>query len=211
VVALVTAMDRPLGVACGNAIEVRESIEFLHGRAPEDLEVVTYALCAEMLLLANVARTHEEAHAMLRDAIASGRAAEKFREIIAAQGGDPRVVDDVSLLPAAPVTVEYTASRDGFVQHVTPRIIGHGIVALGGGRRTMEDVVNPAVGFDIRAKPGMRVTAGEVIAVVHAADAEGGATGRQVLDDAIAIGDTAVEPLPLVSHRITSSAVEVLA
>jgi pyrimidine-nucleoside phosphorylase len=208
VVALVTAMDRPLGNTCGNALEVRESIEFLRGHAPADLAAVTYALGAEMLLLAGIAKTHDDAHVRMRDAIASGRAAERFRAIIAAQGGDPRVMDDVSLLPSSPTRVEYRAARDGIVQRVEPRTIGHGVVALGGGRRAMHDIVDPAVGFDIFVKPNTTVAAGEVIAIIHAADETGAATGRNVLDAAISVGDAPVEMLPLVSHRITSDAVE---
>ena len=210
VVALVTAMDQPLGIACGNSIEVRESIEFLHGHPPPDLATVTYALGAEMLLLAGVATTRDDAHARMREAIVSGRAAERFRAIIAAQGGDPRVVDDVSLLPASPVKIEYRAARDGIVQRVEPRAIGHGVVALGGGRRAMHDVVDPSVGFDILVKRNVTVAAGDVIAIIHAADDAGLAAGRHVLDTAISIGDAPVNALPLVSHRITSTGVEVL-
>ncbi len=208
VVALVTAMDRPLGNTCGNALEVRESIEFLRGNPPDDLAIVTSALGAEMLLLAGAASSHEDAHAQMRDAIMSGRAAERFRAIIAAQGGDPNVVDDISLLPSAPVQIEYRAARDGIVQHVTPRPIGHGVVALGGGRRTMSDAVDLRVGFDILVKPNSVVAAGDVIAIIHAADNAGASIGRGVLEEAVAIGDAAVEVLPLVSHRITSGSVE---
>lgn len=210
VVALVTAMDRPLGNTCGNALEVRESIDFLRGRPPADLATVTYALGAEMLLLAGVVSTLDEAHAQMRGAIESGRAAERFRAIIAAQGGDARVIDDPSLLPSAPEQLEYRASRDGVVQCVRPRVIGHGVVALGGGRRAMNDVVDPSVGFDIFVKPNSVVAAGDVVAIVHAADAAGGAIGLAVLDEAIGIGDNAVDMLPLVSHRITSAGVEQL-
>jgi pyrimidine-nucleoside phosphorylase len=210
VVALVTAMDRPLGDACGNAMEVREAIEFLRGHPPEDLAAVTYALGAEMLLLAGVATTHQDAQLQMREAISSGRAAERFRAIVAAQGGDPRVVDDLSLLPSSPLRAEFRASRDGIVQRVEPRAIGHGVVALGGGRRTMHDVVDPAVGFDIMVKPNGTVTEGDVIAIIHAADDAGVAIGHSVLDAAISIGDAPVDVLPLVSHRITSDAVEQL-
>jgi len=211
VVALVTAMDRPLGDACGDALEVRESIDFLNGSPPADLAEVTYALGAEMLLLAGVARSHDDAYAMMRAAIADGRAAAKFREIIAAQGGDPSVVDDPSRLPIAPIITEYRAARDGIIQEIRPRRIGHGIVELGGGRRTMEDTVDPAVGFVITKRPGDAVRAGGVIATIHARDAAGAATGRTVLDEAITIGDARVTPLPLVSHRVTARGVETLA
>lgn len=210
VVALVTAMDRPLGNTCGNALEVRESIEFLNGHPPDDLATVTYALGAEMLLLAGAASSHDDAQLRMRDAITSGRAADRFRAIIAAQGGDPRVVDDPSLLPTARVRVEYRAARSGVVQSVTPRAIGHGVVALGGGRRTMADIVDATVGFDILVKPNSTVAAGDVMAIIHASDESGAAAARAVLDEAILIGDGAVNVLPLVSHRITAAAVEVL-
>ncbi len=211
VVALVTAMDRPLGIACGNAIEVRESIEFLHGNPPEDLATVTYALGAEMLLLAGLVSSRDSAHVMMRDAIATGRAADRFRAIVEAQGGDPRVVDDPSRLPAAPLRVEYRASRDGVVQRVEPRAIGRGVVALGGGRRTMSDVVDPRVGFDVFVRPNSVVRAGDVMAIIHAADVTGESVGRKVLDEAISIGEGTVETLPLISHRITDGSVERIA
>lgn len=211
VVALVTAMDRPLGNTCGNALETREAIDFLNGHPAADLATVTYALGAEMLMLAGRAVTHDSAHAMMREAIGSGRAADKFREIISAQGGDARVVDNVSLLPPAPVVTEYRASRTGIVATVAPRVIGRGIVALGGGRRTMEDTVDHSVGFDIVVKPNSDVTAGQIIATIHARDAAGAILGCAILDEAITIGDGLVEVLPLVSHRITAASVEVLA
>src|SRR5256886_16680807 len=111
VVALVTAMDRPLGRAYGNAIEVEESILALRGDGPPDLMSVTYALGAEMLLLANVADSRDAARARMELAISSGRAAEKLREIIVAQGGDPAVIDDPMLLPQAGACELFQAPR----------------------------------------------------------------------------------------------------
>ena len=115
VVALLTAMDRPLGFACGNALEVRESIDALRGTGPEDLMEVTYALGAEMLILAGAAPSAADAWRMMRDAIGSGRALEKFAEIVEAQGGDPRIVQNQELLPSAPVKAEFPAAQDGIV------------------------------------------------------------------------------------------------
>jgi pyrimidine-nucleoside phosphorylase len=210
VVALITAMDRPLGNTCGNALEVREAIDFLQGQQLPDLAEVTYALGAEMLLLAGAASDRSAAQAQMQDAITSGRAANRFRAIIEAQGGDPHVMDDVTLLLQAPTIIEYRATRDGIVQHVTPRVIGHGVVALGGGRRTMTDVIDHSVGFDIRVKPNSRVTRGDLIAVIHAADDAGATIGRNVLDEAISIGESEVAALPLVSHRVTIDGVVAL-
>lgn len=209
VVALITAMDRPLGFACGNSIEVAECIDAMHGKGPEDLMTVTLALGAEMLLLAGVAASHAEAHKLMDDAISSGKAAEQFEEIIVAQHGDARVVSDIDRLPQAKLRASYKAPRSGFITKVEPRAIGHGIIALGGGRTTMEDTIDPSVGFVITAKPGQEVKAGEELAVVHAWDQDGADTGAQVLEKAISIGDGPEPFLPMISHRITSSGVEV--
>jgi pyrimidine-nucleoside phosphorylase len=211
VVALLTAMDRPLGFACGNALEVAECIEAMHGNGPADLMEVTYALGGEMLLLASAADTNAAAQKMMREAISSGRAAEKFAEIISAQHGDARVVSDTGRLPQAPLRVSYKAPRSGFITAVTPKAVGYGIIALGGGRTTMEDTIDPSVGFVITAKPGAEVNAGEELAVAHAWDQNGVDLGVRVLGEAIEIGDAPAAPLPLISHRITSRGEERLA
>ncbi|HEY1953739.1 MAG TPA: thymidine phosphorylase [Gemmatimonadaceae bacterium] len=203
VVALITAMDRPLGHACGNALEVAESIDVLKGGGPRDLIEVTMALGARMLVLGTVASSADAAHAMMHDAITSGNALRKFEEIVAAQGGDAAVIRNPSLLPGAPFRAEFTAARDGVVQSVDPREIGHGIIALGGGRTRMEDSVDPAVGFVISAKPGNRVSAGQELATIHARSESGLAAGRSVLARAIVIGDSAPRLLKLVSHEVT--------
>jgi len=211
VVAYLTAMDRPLGHACGNALEVAEAIEVLKGGGPPDLIEVTMALGAAMLVLATVASTLEAAQTLMRDAINSGTALLKFEEIVAAQGGDKGVVRDPTRLPYAPHDETFVAKREGVVQTVDPRAIGYGVIALGGGRRNMEDRVDPSVGFVITAKPGNRVTKGQALATIHARSEEDLAVGRSILESAIVIGDSADPPLPLVSHRVTVRGVEQLA
>ena len=210
VVSLVTAMDRPLGRACGNALEVEEAIAGLKGEGPDDLMEVTYELSVEMLLLAKVTSDRAAARAMLKEAITSGRAAEQFVRIIQRQGGDPKVVEDPSLLPQAAQCELYTAPRGGIVARVEPRAVGRGVIALGGGRNTMADTVDPAVGFVITAKPGEVVQAGEPLASIFARDKAGIERGRAALKTAITIADDAEPPLPLISHRITSAGVEEL-
>lgn len=208
-VALITAMDRPLGVACGNALEVIESLEGLQGRGPADLMEVTYALAVEMVLVAGVDTDRTAARQRLEETVTSGKALQLFARMIEAQGGDPRVVSDYSLLPKAPVTMEYRAVLDGVVSEVPPRKIGHAIIALGGGRSKTEDSIDPAVGILIPAKPGQRVRRGDVLAVIHARTQAGAERAREALDEAIVLGESA-RPLPLVSHRITASGVETL-
>jgi pyrimidine-nucleoside phosphorylase len=210
VVALLTAMDRPLGSACGNALEVAEALDVLKGGGPGDLIEVTFALGARMLVQGTVASTLEAAHAMMREAIASGSALRKFEEIIEAQGGDPEVVRDASRLPLAPYTAVFTAERDGIIQSVDPRAIGYGIIALGGGRTKMEDRIDPAVGFVVDAKPGNRVAKGQTLAVVHARNEADLEVGLRVLAQAIVVGDGIPSLLPLVSHVVTGRGVELI-
>jgi pyrimidine-nucleoside phosphorylase len=210
VVALITAMDRPLGRACGNALEVEESILALRGEGPPDLMSVTYALGAEMLVLAGVASDHDAARRKMEQAIGTGRAAEHFQKMIEAQGGNPAVVDDPALLPQAAEVELYAAPRRGFISRVEPRAVGRGITALGGGRSTMEDRLDLSVGFMITARPGDWVEQGEPLASIFARDRAGVESGRAALRNAIAIADEADPPLPLVSHRVTAAGVEQL-
>ena len=210
VVALLTAMDRPLGRACGNALEVEESILALRGEGPPDLMSVTYALGAEMLVLAGVASDEDAARRRMEQAIGTGRAAEHFQRIIEAQGGNPAVVDDPALLPQAAQVELYAAPRRGFVARVEPRAVGRGIIALGGGRTTMEDVLDLSVGFMISVRPGDWVEQGEPMATIFARDRAGVESGKATLRAAITIADEADPPLPLVSHRVSARGVEML-
>jgi len=171
---------------------------------------VTMALGAEMLVLATVATSREGAREMMRDAIDSGRALVKLEEIIAAQGGDARVASDPARLPRASHQKEFHAKRAGTVQEVDPREIGYGVIALGGGRKNMEDTIDPSVGFVISAKPGDRVDKGQPLAIVHARTENGIEFGMSILEKAITVGDDAEPPLPLVSHRVTGRGVEEL-
>ncbi len=206
-VALITAMDRPLGRACGNAIEVEEAIEGLRGRGPADLMEVTMALGTEMLLVAGRAGDAAAARTMLDDVIASGAALERFARVIEAQGGNPRVVDDPAVLPQAPVERVWEAPRAGIVEAVEPRAIGRALIALGGGRTEVTGEIDPAVGFVITARPGDRVARGEPLATVLARTAADADQAAVALGQAVRIGERAA-PLPLVSHRITTAGVE---
>jgi pyrimidine-nucleoside phosphorylase len=210
-VALLTAMDRPLGRACGNVLETEEAILALRGEGPPDLLEVTYALGVEMLLAAGIETNTKKARKKLETAIDSGLAAEKFEQIIEAQGGNPKAVEDPSVLPQALAVEVYAAARTGVVQRVEPRTIGRAIIALGGGRRTVDDPVDPTVGFVITVKPGDKVLEGEPIASVFAKDADGVRIGFEALAAAIVVGDKLTEKaLPLVSHRVTRAGVEEL-
>ncbi|MGH7630701.1 MAG: thymidine phosphorylase [Gemmatimonadales bacterium] len=209
VVALLTAMDRPLGRACGNALEVEESIHGLAGEGPDDLMEVTYALGVEMLLVAGVDSDRAAARERLEQSVRSGRALETFARIIEAQGGNPAVVEDPGVLPQAGAVEVFAAPAGGLVERVEPRTIGEAIVAMGGGRRVVTDSVDPSVGFVVTVKPGDRIERGQPIASIFARDAEGIALGMDALRRAVVVGEQPA-PLPLVSHRITSAGVETL-
>src|SRR5512143_3481629 len=201
-VALVTAMDRPLGRACGNALEVEEAIAALKGEGPPDLMSVTYALGAEMLVLGAAADV-DAARREMEKSIGTGRAAECFQRIIEAQGGNPGVVDDPAVLPQAAECELFAAPRRGFIARIEPKRIGRAIIELGGGRTRVDDVTDPSVGFVITARPGDWVESGEPLATIFARDRSGIAAGRDALRSAIAIADEAEPPLPLISHRAT--------
>ncbi len=210
-VALLTAMDRPLGRACGNALETEEAILALRGEGPEDLMEVTYALGVEMLLAGGIEPTAAKARQRLENALSSGLAAEKFEQVIEAQGGNPKVVEDPSTLPQAQAVEVFAAPDTGVVTRVEPRAIGRAIVAMGGGRTRVEDTVDASVGFVITVKPGDKVLAGEPIASVFARDPAGVELAFDALREAIVIGDRlAQRPLPLVSHRVTRDGVKAL-
>ena len=164
VVALLTNMDTPLGREVGNANEIAESIAVLAGGGPDDLVEITYALGSEMLQLAGLAQSDEAARQLLRAAIDSGAAMQKFAEVIEAQGGDPGVLDHPGLLPKAKFQEELPAPRSGYVTECDALNVGVAAMRLGAGRERKEDKIDPAVGITIVAKPGERVDEGQPLA-----------------------------------------------
>jgi len=160
--ALITAMDAPLGRAVGNAVEVIEAVETLKGNGPADLTELSVLLAARMVRLAGLADA-AESERRVRAALASGAGVEVFRRIVGQQGGDPRVVDDYSRLPATPDVAFVTADRAGFVSGMDAEAVGVAAVYLGAGRAKAADDVDPAVGVVVRAKTGEAVRAGDAV------------------------------------------------
>lgn len=200
-IAVLTAMDRPLGVACGNALEVREAIAGLRGEGPEDLMTVTLALATEMAVAAGLTTDAKVARRLVAATLSDGRALARFIAIVEAQGGDPRVVDDPSLLPQAPVRRTVAADCAGVLVSAEPRLIGHAIVALGGGRTRADDRIDPAVGFEVHRKPGDPVAIGDRLATIHARHPGQLDAAEAALRQAMVVGDHA-EPLPLIGPRL---------
>jgi pyrimidine-nucleoside phosphorylase len=197
-VAVLTQMDQPLGNAIGNALEVREAIQTLRGQGPQDLTELCLTLGAEMVVLAGKAPDTAAARALLQDALESGKALEKFRQFIAAQGGDPRVVDDLSLLPKAPVVKVLSADRAGVVLKIHAEAVGLVAMRLGAGRATKEDVIDPAVGLVLRRKVGESVVPGEPLVEIHARSEADANNAMAALTRCIEIGDVDPFTVPLV-------------
>jgi len=170
--AVISDMDQPLGFAVGNALEVREALDTLRGEGPQDLRELCLVLGSQMLLLAGIAKTGEQARARLEGAFERREALAKFKDMIKAQGGDPALVDNPARLPAAPVVSPVPSPASGSVESIEAEAIGLAAMALGAGRATKEDVIDPAVGIVLRKKVGDAVREGEILADVHSADAE---------------------------------------
>lgn len=200
--ALLTSMDQPLGRTVGNALELAESVACLRGEGPEDVMAVTFALGEQMLLLAGAFSTPETAHRALADSIASGAALAKFREIVAAQGGDVGQVDNPGLLPAAGLKLPLTAARRGWVHSADAREIALAALRLGAGRHQVEDRVDPAVGVSHLVKIGEQVAPGGTLCLIHANDGAALAEAKAILSSAIAVGDKPINPPPLIDEMI---------
>ncbi len=205
VAAFVTDMDVPLGTAAGNAVEVKVALDCLSGKGPADLTELVNTLGAAMLLLGGKAGSWGDAWADMERAATDGSGLDRFEAMVKAQGGDPRVVRDPSLLPVAPVRIEIPAPEAGYVTDVDPYLIGEAVVELGGGRRRAEDSVDPSVGVLLNRRYGDRVEAGEALATVLAAsDSVGSRVAREFVAKAFRIGDEPPVARNLIKHLVTS-------
>ncbi len=204
--ALITDMNQPLGRTAGNALEVVESVEVLTGSAGDArLREVTLALAAEMLLLGGLAEDEETALAKAQEALTSGRAAERFGAMVTALGGPGDFLERAGeMLPRAPVRLAVAAKADGILSACDTRAVGLAVIELGGGRREVEDSIDPAVGIDEILPLGQAVSAGDPLAVVHAADEAGAEVAVALLQKAFEIGQTDADQGPVVCQRITA-------
>jgi len=202
IVALITDMNQPLGRKIGNALEVEECIEILHGRGPADLRDLSLELSAWMFLLGGRSQSLAEGRQLASEMIASGRARDTFREIIRAQGGDPRVVDNPGLLPRARNETKIRAPRVGYVSAIRTEQTGVAGMLLGGGREKKEDAVDPAVGLVLEKKVGDRVESGDTLCVVHYNSGARLAEAVALLNKCFEIGPAAPPAAPLIRKII---------
>lgn len=166
-VAFLTDMNQPLGFAIGNALEVKEAIETLSGKGPRDLEELVLQLASHMVVLAQKAANTEQAYAQLKEKLHNGEALQKFKEFVAAQGGDVSQIENPDLLPSASSVLPVTASQAGYVEKIDALSIGIAAMKLGAGRATKEDIIDMGVGVVLNKKVGEVVNVGDVLAYIH--------------------------------------------
>jgi pyrimidine-nucleoside phosphorylase len=197
VVAVLSNMDQPLGKAVGNALELREAIDVLHGGGPADLRAHCLALSAYMLVLGKKAPDLRTGRELAEKVIINNEAWLCFRNLVIAQGGDVSFIDHPEKLPVAQFNFTLRAQMDGWIKKLDAGLIGEATVLLGAGREKMGDPIDPAVGIIVEAKVGDRVKEGQSILTIYANSEEALLEGKQKALNAIAVQDLPVEPLPL--------------
>ncbi len=206
-IALITDMDRPLGYAIGNSLEIKEVCKTLKGEGPKDLTEICIDLAADMLFLANKA-PYEECKRLAKEQIDNGEAFDKLLQIIKAQGGDVSVIEDNNKFKHAKVTYEYKASYSGYIKHMNTERCGIASVCLGAGREKKEDSIDYSAGIVLNKQIGEYVKKDDTIAVLYSSDMQKCMDAIQILDEAIVIGDTKPEEVPIIRARVTKDSVK---
>ncbi len=188
--AFITDMDEPLGCAVGNALEVKEAIDTLKGKGPADFTELVLNLACRMVMLSGIETDEDKAMALLKENIANGKALDKLAEFVSAQGGDSKAVYDTDLLPKANNVYELKADKDGYITHINCEEVGIASLVLGGGRETLDSVIDLSVGIVLNKKCGDKVSAGDVLAYVHYNDDKKKEDSVKRLKDAYQIGDS---------------------
>lgn len=200
-IAVISDMSQPLGFAIGNALEVKEAIDTLKGKGPEDLLELCLALGSQMVLLAGRTNTVEEARELLEEAIVSGKALQTLKTFLQAQGGDPSVVDDVTKLPTANYQIAVPAKESGYISNIVADKIGVAAMLLGAGRATKESMIDLAVGIVLNKKIGDYVERGEALITIHSNEENVADIIKRVYDSYTITAEKVVAP-PLIYKEI---------
>jgi pyrimidine-nucleoside phosphorylase len=206
-VALITDMDQPLGNMIGNALEVVEVIEVLRDAGPDDLRELCLETAGWMLYLGGASDSVAEGKQQSAKLISSGKALDKFRQMVELQGGDARVIDDTKRLPQAQHTMQIASAKTGYLSSIQCEHIGTACVILGGGRERKEDSVDPSVGIVLHKKVGDRVDSGEPIATIHYDSEAKAERARQLIEASCEIADALPARRPLI-HRVIAKSAE---
>ena len=195
--ALLSDMNQPLGNAVGNAIELKEAIEMLHDGGPHDFREHCFTVAAHMLLLGEKAADMEAARALAEETIASGKAWDKFMQLVQAQNGDVSYIENPEKLPSGQIKEEIKAEQDGYLAGLNAQLIGEGAVALGAGREKKGAPIDLGVGIYLAHKVGDKVVKGDVLFTVYANDAAKLAAARKKLTESVSLQSEKCDPLPL--------------
>jgi pyrimidine-nucleoside phosphorylase len=200
--AVISDMNQPLGYAIGNALEIKEAVETLQGKGPEDLHELCLTLGSYMVRLAGKAETTEEAREMLEEVINNGKALEVFKLFLQSQGGDTSVIDDMTKLPTARYIIDVPAKEAGYVSQIIADEIGTAAMILGAGRATKESEIDLAVGLVLHKKIGDEVKVGESIVTIHS-NTEDVKSVKEKIYQAYEMSASQVAPAKLIHEEIT--------
>jgi pyrimidine-nucleoside phosphorylase len=200
--ALITDMNQPLGRMVGNALEVQECIEVLHGGGPADLRDLCLELAAWMFFLGGVSKTVAQGKQLSEQIISSGQAFERFRQMVELQGGDIGTIDDPTRLPGTEHRVDVLSSQSGYVTAIACELVGTACVILGGGRERKEDSVDPAVGIVVHKKIADKVSVGEALCTIHCHSDAQAARAKKLLEESYQIEAALPLHKPALVHRV---------
>ncbi|MHC2995328.1 MAG: pyrimidine-nucleoside phosphorylase [Candidatus Atribacteria bacterium] len=207
-VAIVSNMDEPLGFAIGNSLEVKEAIEVLKNRGPEDLRNLCLVLGSYMLKSGGVVKTPEEGRNKLIKIIEEGKAFNKFKELVMAQGGNLRVIENPELLPLAKHCLKIKADKSGYIQKIDSRLIGESAMILGAGREKKESEIDLSVGIVLKKKVGSKIDISEDLAEVYYNNSEKLKEAKKKLLSSFTIGNKKPGKLPLILATISRQGIK---
>ncbi len=207
-VAVVSNMDEPLGFAIGNSLEVKEAIEVLENRGPEDLRNLCLVLGAHMLKLGGAIKSYDEGKKRLEKILKEGTAFDKFKEMVTAQGGNPEIIDNPELLPLAKHCTKIKADISGYIQKIDSRLIGESAMLLGAGREKKESKIDLSVGIILKKKVGSKVNINEDLAEVYYNDSEKLKEAKKKLLSSFVIGNKKPQKLPLILATISKEGIK---
>ena len=208
IIGVVSNMDEPLGFAIGNSLEVKEAIEILKNKGPEDLRRLCLVLGSYMLKLGRVTKTYQEGKNKLEKILKSGVALNKFKEMIIAQGGNSGIIDNPELLPLAKHCTKIKANKSGYIQKIDSRLVGESAMLLGAGREEKESKIDLSVGIVLKKKVGNRININEDLAEVHYNDSEKLKEAKKKLLSSFIIGNKKPVKLPLILATISRQGIK---
>ena len=201
--ALITDMSQPLGYAVGNALEIMEVSQTLQNAGPADLTRISLELAARMIFLGKITKTLDEARELAQSKLLVGSGYRKFKDVIAAQGGNPKVLDQFELLPNATGAQEITTQRGGYVSAIDAELIGQASSMIGAGRNTKEDTIDPAVGVILEVKVGQKIDSGSILCRIYHTSEEHLEAAAELVEDAFKISNQPVDERDLILEVVS--------